>query len=120
LRRLSIAILFVMLPACWPATLRTLGQTRSNVNQTTLEEPAQLTPEISTDELKKVLLDRSEPFLDVRSATEYAIAHIPGSINVYEKELERVVNSTPIKRRHFSFIATARIAGKVSGFRNNW
>lgn len=28
--------------------------------------------------------------LDVRSAQEYAIAHIPGAINLYEKEVEQV------------------------------
>lgn len=101
-----------MLPAVGPRQLRTLGQTRSNVNQTTLEEPAQLTPEISTDELKKVLLDRSEPLLDVRSATEYAIAHIPGSINIYEKELERVLQLYPDKAAPFILYCNGPYCGK--------
>mgnify|MGYP003287819662 CR=1 FL=1 len=30
------------------------------------------------------------PVFDVRTAKEYAIAHIPGTINIYEKEVERI------------------------------
>jgi len=60
------------------------------VFQTTLGEPGQLTEEISTEELMKILATGSEPVFDVRFAKEYAIAHIPGTTNVYEKEVERI------------------------------
>src|SRR6185295_664452 len=63
---------------------------RPSVYQTTLEEPNQLTPEITTEELLSILATNSEPVFDVRFAKEYAIAHIPGTINVYEKEVERI------------------------------
>jgi rhodanese-related sulfurtransferase len=112
LRRSLIALLFVLLPGGLASTTRTVGQTKVNVNQTTLEESGQLTPEISTEELKKVLLNKSEPLLDVRSTTEYAIAHIPGSINLYEKELERVVQLFPDKTAPFILYCNGPYCGK--------
>ena len=68
---------------------------RPSVFQTTLEEPGQLTPEITTEELLAILASNSEPVFDVRFAKEYAIAHIPGTINVFEKEVERIVELHP-------------------------
>jgi rhodanese-related sulfurtransferase len=47
--------------------------------------------EISTEELKKFLENITEPVVDVRSPKEYSIAHIPGSINIYETEIEQMV-----------------------------
>jgi len=97
MKRRPIEVLVVILLASCAGTTRVQGQPKVTVNQTTLEQAGQLTPEISTDELKHILTFRSEPVLDVRSATEYAIAHIPGTINVYEKEVERVVQLFPDK-----------------------
>jgi rhodanese-related sulfurtransferase len=65
------------------------------VFQTTLEEAEAITPEISTEELQQILARGTVPVLDTRSAREYALAHIPGSINLFEKELERVVATYP-------------------------
>jgi rhodanese-related sulfurtransferase len=65
-------------------------RSRPSVYQTTLEEPNQLTPEVTTEELTAVLASKREPVLDVRTAQEYAIAHIPGTINVWEREVERI------------------------------
>lgn len=88
------------------------GQNRPSVHQTTLEEPNQKTPEISTEELVRILNGRSEPVLDVRSAREFAIAHIPGSINIYEKELERVVQLFPNKSGGLVFYCNGPFCGK--------
>jgi rhodanese-related sulfurtransferase len=63
---------------------------RPSVFQTTLEEPNQLTPEITTQELQAILAAGIVPVFDVRTAEEYAIAHIPGTINIYEKEIENI------------------------------
>jgi rhodanese-related sulfurtransferase len=46
--------------------------------------------EISTEELKKFLENKTELVVDVRSPKEYSIAHIPGSINIYETEIEQM------------------------------
>ena len=85
-----IFILLLMMTSPAIRSVPAFAQTKVSVNQTTLEELNQLTPEISTEELRRILESNSETVLDVRSAAEYAIAHIPGSINVYEKEIERV------------------------------
>jgi rhodanese-related sulfurtransferase len=88
------------------------AQSRPGISQTTLEEPNQKTAEISTEELKKILEVRSEPVLDVRSAIEFAIAHIPGSINVYEKEVERVVQLFPDKAARIMLYCNGPFCGK--------
>jgi rhodanese-related sulfurtransferase len=54
-----------------------------------------MTPEITTEELVAILAARSEPVLDVRTAKEYAIGHIPGTINVFERELQRISELYP-------------------------
>jgi rhodanese-related sulfurtransferase len=73
------------------------GQTpvRLSVFQTTLEETGQKTPEVTTEELLAILATSAQPVFDVRTAKEYAIAHIPGSINVFEKEVERITELYP-------------------------
>jgi rhodanese-related sulfurtransferase len=68
---------------------------RPSVYQTTLEEPNQVTPEITTEELLSILSTHSEPVFDVRTAKEYAIAHIPGTINIYEKEIDQIAALYP-------------------------
>src|SRR5688572_21802347 len=45
-------------------------------------ESGQKTPEISTEELAKILADGSALVLDTRPHLEYAISHIPGAKNV--------------------------------------
>jgi rhodanese-related sulfurtransferase len=69
----------------------------STVYNTTLGETNPVTPEINTEQLKKILADHSGPVLDVRFPEEYAIAHIPGSINIYEKEVETITQRFPGK-----------------------
>ena len=50
------------------------AQSKPTIFETTLEEPNQATPEISTDELLKILADGREPVFDARSQLEYSIA----------------------------------------------
>jgi rhodanese-related sulfurtransferase len=60
-----------------------VAQSRINIHQATFEQPKQATPEISTEELK-TLLAGTKPFalLDVRPPSQYALAHIPGAVNI--------------------------------------
>jgi rhodanese-related sulfurtransferase len=48
-------------------------------------EPNQRTPEVSTDELRRILADRSALVLDARPHLEYAMSHVPGALNVAPK-----------------------------------
>jgi len=72
----------VCLIAAAASTPLASAQAPLTVYQTTLEEPGQLTKEISTETLLSILATKSEPVFDVRTAKEYAIAHIPGTINI--------------------------------------
>jgi rhodanese-related sulfurtransferase len=78
-----------------PASAQTPAP-RPSVFQTTLEEPNQLTPEITTAELQAILAAGIVPVFDVRTAEEFAIAHIPGTINIYEKEIDNIRGLYPL------------------------
>ena len=105
----------------WSRTSRPTAQSRSrpSVYQTTLEEPNQMTPEITTEELVAILAAKSEPVLDVRTAKEYAIGHIPGTINVFERELQRISELYPDRDTRMICTATGRRAERASGRRSN-
>jgi rhodanese-related sulfurtransferase len=57
----------------------------SNVYNVTLGEGSARTPEISTEELRRFLNDKSVTLFDVRPPLEFAISHIPGASNVAPK-----------------------------------
>jgi len=84
----------------------------STVYNTTLGETNPVTPEIDTEQLKKILADRSGPVLDVRFAQEYAIAHISESINIYEKEIETVKQRFPDKATPIVLYCNGPFCGK--------
>ena len=50
-----------------------------------LGEAGQSTAEVSTDELRRILAERSALVLDARPFREYAVSHIPGAVNVAPK-----------------------------------
>jgi|PersoiStandDraft_1058852.scaffolds.fasta_scaffold14024_2 rhodanese-related sulfurtransferase len=60
-----------------------------------MEEQGQKTPELATDELKGLLAKGGALLFDARPAEEYAIAHIPGSLILDEKQLGRFTQSFP-------------------------
>jgi rhodanese-related sulfurtransferase len=72
-----------------------LAQSSLTIGDATLGESNPITPEISTTQLKQLIAQAKVPILDVRSAQEYAIAHIPGGLNYYEKEVERITAAYP-------------------------
>ena len=53
-----------------------------SVFDATLAEPDQKTAEVSTAEIKEVIIRQSSVVLDARPPLEYAISHIPGALNV--------------------------------------
>jgi rhodanese-related sulfurtransferase len=72
-----------------------VGQSQPAITDAIIGESNPITPEISTAQLQQILKEGKIPVLDVRSAQEYAIAHIPGSINHYEKEVEQITKAYP-------------------------
>ena len=61
------------------------SQAGLSIQQATLIEPDQKTPEISTEELRKILSEKSAAVFDARPFNEYAVSHIPGAVNVSAK-----------------------------------
>jgi rhodanese-related sulfurtransferase len=55
------------------------------VYETSLMESSQKTLEVSTNELRKILAEKSATVFDARPIMEYAMSHIPGAVNVSEK-----------------------------------
>ena len=62
-----------------------LAQSAGNIFRSTLEEPNQRTAEVSTDELKRILVDGSATVFDARPFREFAMSHIPNAQNVAAK-----------------------------------
>jgi rhodanese-related sulfurtransferase len=90
-----------LLLACTLASLArpVAAQTRPTIFQATIGEQDPVTPEISTEELRQLLAEGKIPILDVRSAQEYAIAHIPGSISLDETEPAQITTAYPDKHQ---------------------
>ena len=78
-----------------PLSASAAGEQRASVATATLAEADAVTPEVSTEDLEAILAAGMVPVLDVRSPREYAIAHIPGSVNIWEKEVEQIVQRFP-------------------------
>lgn len=74
-------------PGAIPAALA--ANARPSIHQAIWEEQSRSTPEISTDEMQVILSKGSAIVFDARPKNEYALAHIPGSINLDEKQLGR-------------------------------
>ena len=74
MHRTQLVACFLAAAIAWGAHIRATAQARSrpSVYQTTLEEPNQLTPEITTEELVAILAAKSEPVFDVRTASHAA------------------------------------------------
>jgi len=82
------------------------------IQQAALHESNQPTPDVSTAEFTAVVQSGSEPVLDVRSALEYAIAHVPGSVNLYEKEVERITQTFPDRSARLMLYCNGPFCGK--------
>src|SRR5262245_56230554 len=61
------------------------AQTPGNIVQATMGEPGQKTTEISTEQLRVILADKSAVVVDARPFREFAISHIPDAVNVAAK-----------------------------------
>ena len=77
-----ISIVWLVLGVCAPYAS---GQAVVNIQQATLMEPDQKTPEISTEELRTDLGGEERHRLRRPPFNEYAVSHIPGAINVSAK-----------------------------------
>ena len=94
----AILLTFVPAIACGMVGLRfATAQPKMNIHQATLEEPNQMSPEISTEELKNLLSASKTVVIDARPEMQYALAHITGAINIGDKEEEYIMKNYPDK-----------------------
>jgi len=68
-----------------PAKSKPPKSTPPTISQATLGETGQPTKEISTEELRTILANKSATVFDVRPFLEFAVSHIPGAWNVAAK-----------------------------------
>lgn len=61
------------------------GQTVAGIMTAQLMEPDQKTPEVSTQEMVRILADGSATVFDARPHLEWAVSHIPGAVNAAPK-----------------------------------
>ena len=61
------------------------AESPATIYETTLMESGQKNLEVSTNELRKILAEKSATVFDARPVMEYSMSHIPGAINVSEK-----------------------------------
>lgn len=85
IERVHAAILLIGLSALALAGAATRAQAPVKIDQAILGETAPRTPEISTEQLRQILRDRSATVFDARPAAEFAMSHIPGARNVAAK-----------------------------------
>lgn len=78
------AVALAVLVTCSGA-LSAPGQTPTSVDQAVVGESGQPTVEVSTDELRRILAERTAFVFDARPHLEFAISHIPGALNVAAK-----------------------------------
>lgn len=104
---LMLAVLLIMELA--PAAILTLVAPDvaiaqgGDIYQATLVEPNQKTPQVSTEEVRRILVDGSVIVLDSRSHAQFVAGHIPGARNVdappseYVAGVERLVGGDKAK-----------------------
>jgi rhodanese-related sulfurtransferase len=82
---ITFIILFGFLESRLPATENPQGSKAQK------EETAPVGIEITTEDLKQILAAGNISVIDVRPQREYEIAHIPGSVHIYETEIDRMM-----------------------------
>jgi rhodanese-related sulfurtransferase len=78
----SCCLATLMIAVCPQSSV---AQSSVSIHQATLMESDQKTKEVSTEELRRILKEKSATVLDARPFKEYAISHIPGAANVSAK-----------------------------------
>ena len=67
------------------ASLGAQAEQAKTIQQAVLGEANQRTPEVSTEEMRRILAEGSATVFDARPFLEYAVSHIPGARNVAAK-----------------------------------
>lgn len=90
-----VPILALVGSLCHAAPPAMASKAKLTVFEAILGEQGQKTPELSTDDFKAFLARRSGVVFDARPNREFAIAHVPGSLNIEETGFVRLVQAYP-------------------------
>lgn len=82
---LMFCLIFLIYNTTLISQINEEAQQTPTIFNTTLSEINPKTPEISTDELKSILIEGKILLLDTRPHLEWSISHIPGALNVAPK-----------------------------------
>ena len=80
---IGLCFLITMTFATYPWFVN--AQPPVSIHQATLMETDQKAKEVSTEELRKILVEKTAMVFDARPFREYAVSHIPGAVNVSAK-----------------------------------
>jgi rhodanese-related sulfurtransferase len=109
MRRKALIFTFTLMVGLSLAAIVTLAATDvaiaqgGSIYQATLAEPNQKTQEVSTEDVRRILVEGSAIVLDTRKRSEYVAGHIPGARNVdappseYVAGVERLVSGNKSK-----------------------
>ena len=70
--------------------------------------------EISTEDLIQILKTGNIPVIDVRPPKEYDVSHIPGSANIFETEIDRMIDVCPDRSSGPVLYCNGPYCGKTS------
>jgi len=88
-------IALIVFSGLWVPRLQAVENPQGQKAQQQQSTPAGV--EISTEELTQILKTGRIPVIDVRPPKEYEISHIPGSVNIFETEIDRMADFCPDK-----------------------
>ena len=81
----TISLLGLIVALTWLGSSRGGAEGVQSIFEATLAEPNQKATEVSTEELRRILVDGAATVFDARPPKEYALSHIPGALNVAGK-----------------------------------
>jgi len=70
--------------------------------------------EISTEDLIQILKTGRIPVIDVRPPKEHDVSHIPGSVNIFETEIDRMIDVCPDRSSGPVLYCNGPYCGKTS------
>lgn len=91
----TISVLGLMVALTWLGSGSAGAEGVQSIFEATLAEPNQKTIEVSTEELRRILVDGAATVFDARPPKEYALSHIPGALNVAGKPGVRMSQYVP-------------------------
>lgn len=96
MKKRYVPVLPVLVLAFW-CVVTCMTALEPGRGEASAQQAASTGTEIGTEELQQILAAGKIPVIDVRPEKEYAISHIPGSVHIFETDVERMAQACPDK-----------------------